>query len=154
MCLQSKLIYNPFAESLKLEKFVFEFEGHTYILPQLRNINWYTHAHSITGFTTDQRKIYDLVHNTQLILNGCKIPVYVECKCGKCSECLKEKQSNFVSRCLLELLTNPYPVFVKLNFHAEMGFNLVAVFYTLSKVRFEPTLQRIDRTEVVDGKTT
>ena len=116
MCLQSKLIYNPFAESLKLEKFVFEFEGHTYILPQLRNINWYTHAHSINGFTTDQRKIYDLVHNTQLILNGCKIPVYVECKCGKCSECLKEKQSNFVSRCLLELLTNPYPVFVTLTY--------------------------------------
>lgn len=116
MCLKSKIIYNPFVESLKLYQYVFEYNGHTYVLPQLRNINWYTHAHTIKGFTTDQRHIYDLVHNTQLILNGCKIPVYVECKCGKCEECLKEKQSNFVSRCLLELLSNPYPVFVTLTY--------------------------------------
>lgn len=116
MCLQSKIIYNPFVESLKLGEYVFDYNGIRYVLPQLRNINWYTHAHTINGFTDDQHKIYDLVHNTQLLLNGCKIPVYVECKCGKCSECLKEKQSQFVSRCLLELLSNPYPVFVTLTY--------------------------------------
>lgn len=116
MCLQSKIIYNPFCESLKLSEYTIEYNGNIYVLPQLRNINWYTHAHSISGFTQDQKQIYDLVHNTQLFLNGCKIPVYVECKCGKCSECLKEKQSHFVSRCMLELLSNPYPVFVTLTY--------------------------------------
>lgn len=116
MCLQSKIIYNPFCESLKLSEYTIEYNGKIYVVPQLRNINWYTHAHTINGFTTDQQKIYELVHNTQLFLNGCKIPVYVECKCGKCLECLQEKQRHFVSRCLLELLSNPYPVFVTLTY--------------------------------------
>lgn len=132
MCLQSKIIYNPFCESIKLPTYHFVVDGKDYYLPNLGALNWITKAKSITGWTTDQKLIYDLTHSCFLVLNGAKVPAYVNVKCGKCVECLHEKRSHFVSRCLLELITNPFPVFVTLTYPdnelATASYNEVSNF--------------------------
>lgn len=116
MCLQPKLIYNPFLDALKPYNCEYLINGRKYKLPYYHNVNFYTNAIRNNITTSDSRTIFDLVKNTFLCYNGAQIPVYTEIKCGKCLECLQQKRSEFCSRCLLELSDNPYPIFFTLTY--------------------------------------
>ena len=111
MCLNPKLMVNPNVWRL-LPRIEFAVvDGETFPYGVYINLK--------QPYDLKRKRVYELVKNSYLVVDGKHINIYFACKCNKCKDCLFEKQTEIANRCLFELQDNPYMYFFTLTYDDE-----------------------------------